>query len=68
VRYQDLRHFAASTMLSAGVPVVLVAEVLGHSAAILLSTYAHVLAYDHDRARQAIEQAFADSARTEAAV
>jgi integrase len=58
-RYHDLRHFCASTMLSAGVPAPVVAEALGHSVAQLLGTYAHVVGDDRDRARQAIEAAFA---------
>ncbi len=44
VRLHDLRHFAASRMLGAGVPVPTVAGRLGHAnAATTLNVYAHVL-------------------------
>jgi len=44
VRLHDLRHFAASRMLGAGVPVRTVAGRLGHAnAATTLNVYAHVL-------------------------
>jgi integrase len=66
-RYHDLRHYCASTMLSAGVPAPVVAEALGHSVSQLLGTYAHVIGDDRDRARRAIEAAFADSTRTRTA-
>ncbi|RIH85391.1 putative defective protein IntQ [Calidithermus terrae] len=48
LRAHDLRHAYASLMLSAGTPVELVAERLGHSnATITLSIYRHVL--EHER-------------------
>lgn len=59
-RFHDCRHFYASTLLSRGVPVAAAAEYLGHSVAVLLSTYAHLIPEDHDRARNAIEAAFND--------
>lgn len=44
IRLHDLRHTAASLMLADGVPVKVVAEILGHSSpTITLSIYAHVL-------------------------
>ena len=44
VRLHDLRHFAATQMLAAGVPVRTVAGRLGHAnAATTLNVYAHVL-------------------------
>jgi integrase len=64
VRYHDLRHWHASVLLSAGVPIATVAQLLGHTPAVLLRTYAHVLDGDHDRARAAIDEVFADYART----
>jgi integrase len=64
VRYHDLRHWHASVLLSAGVPIATVAQLLGHTPAVLLRTYAHVLEGDHDRARAAIDEVFADYART----
>lgn len=57
-RFHDCRHFFASTLLSQGVPVAATADYLGHSAAVLLSTYAHLIPEDHDRARGAVEAAF----------
>jgi integrase len=44
VRIHDLRHTAAVTMLQAGVPLEMVAQVLGHSnTAVTFSTYARYL-------------------------
>jgi len=44
VRLHDLRHFAASTLLGAGVPVKTVSGRLGHAnAATTLNVYAHFL-------------------------
>ncbi len=66
VHFHALRHFFASSLLSSGVPVHEVSAVLGHSSAVLLSTYAHVLPGSNERTRSAISQAvgcglFADS-------
>ena len=44
----------ASTLLSGGVSVAAAADYLGHSPAMLLSTYAHLMPADHDRARAAV--------------
>jgi integrase len=49
-RFHDARHTYASVLLSAGVSVPAAAEYLGDSPAVLLSTYAHLLPDDHDRA------------------
>lgn len=49
VRFHDLRHFAASQMLAAGVDVVTAAERQGHSPAVMLGVYAHALP-ERDRA------------------
>lgn len=44
IRLHDCRHTAASLMLSAGVPVKVVSEMLGHaSPTITLAVYAHVM-------------------------
>jgi integrase len=51
-RIHDSRQTFASTLLSRGVSVAAAAEYLGHTPAVLLSTYAHLLPADHDRARQ----------------
>ena len=55
VHFHALRHFFASSLLSAGVPVHEVAALLGHSSKVLLSTYAHVLPGAGDRARGVID-------------
>ncbi|MFT3854799.1 MAG: tyrosine-type recombinase/integrase [Ilumatobacteraceae bacterium] len=68
--YHDLRHTFASTLLSAGVSVKAVADWLGHAnPAITLSTYAHLMPVDEDRARTVLDGAFRaaeDSVRTAA--
>jgi hypothetical protein len=46
-------------LLSGGVSVAAAAEYLGHSPAVLLSVYAHLVPADHDRARAVIAAAFA---------
>ncbi|MGI8752441.1 MAG: tyrosine-type recombinase/integrase [Acidimicrobiales bacterium] len=61
-RYHDTRHTYASVLLSGGVSVAAAAEYLGHSPAMLLSTYAHLMPADHDRARAVVEAAFTVSA------
>jgi integrase len=44
IRFHDLRHTAATLMLSRGVPVKVVSEMLGHAdVSTTLSIYAHVL-------------------------
>jgi integrase len=42
IRLHDCRHTAASIMLSHGIPPIIVAGMLGHSLAILMTTYAHL--------------------------
>ena len=46
-----------------GVSVPAAAEYLGHTPKMLLTTYAHLLPADHDRARQVIEAALGESSR-----
>jgi integrase len=43
IRLHDCRHTAASLMLGRGVPVHVVAEILGHDPKVTWSTYAHVI-------------------------
>jgi integrase len=62
-RFHDTRHTFASTLLSGGVSVPAAAEYLGHTPAVLLSTYAHLPLADHDRARRVVEAAFSESWR-----
>jgi integrase len=58
VRFHDLRHTAASLMLSAGVRADLVSRRLGHSSpAITLSIYAHLLPGDEAEAVRRLDMA-----------
>ena len=64
----DLRHYAASALISGGASVRQVQRILGHaSAAVTLDVYSHLWPGDDERARTilnaAVEQA-ADSVRT----
>lgn len=43
IRLHDTRHTAASLMLGDGVPVHVVAQILGHDPRVTLATYAHVI-------------------------
>lgn len=58
VRFHDLRHTAASMMLSSGVPVHIVSQILGHSSATTtLGTYAHLMPGDQETAMRTLEKA-----------
>jgi integrase len=58
VRFHDLRHTFASTLLSNGVSIAAVSGWLGHaSPSVTLSTYAHMMPVDEDRARRVIATA-----------
>jgi integrase len=58
VRYHDLRHTFASTLLSNSVSIAAVAGWLGHaSPTVTLATYAHMMPVDEDRARSVIAAA-----------
>jgi integrase len=67
-RYHDLRHFTASALIATGQSVKVVQAVLGHaSAAMTLDVYAGLWPDSEDRARDAIDAAFAapaDQVRT----
>lgn len=55
----DLRHHFASVLLASGQSVILVAELLGHeTAALVLSTYGHLMPGGEDLARRAIDTAW----------
>ena len=54
----DLRHAAATTMLSAGIPIGEVARRLGHSPEVLLSHYAGVLEGDEAASNTKLEGVF----------
>ncbi len=61
VRLHDLRHFAATELLAAGVPVRTVAGRLGHAnAATTLNVYAHVLESSDQDAAAVLGQLLAD--------
>lgn len=56
----DLRHHYASVLLAQGESVVAVAERLGHhNAALVLSTYGHLMLDSEDRTRRAVDSAWA---------
>lgn len=58
VRFHDLRHTAASMMLSSGVPVHIVSQILGHaSATTTLGVYAHLMPGDQESAVKTLERA-----------
>ncbi|RYB91010.1 site-specific integrase [Nocardioides oleivorans] len=67
----DLRHFAASALISGGASVKQVQAFLGHASAVItLRTYAHLFPGDEDRTRVVLDAALgplADSSRTEGA-
>ncbi len=51
IRFDDLRHTAATILLVKGVHVKLVSEMLGHSTIVLtLDTYSHVIPAMHSEA------------------
>src|SRR5215216_7965705 len=57
-RIHDLRHSAATLLLSKGVPIKVVSEMLGQSnVSITLSIYAHVLPDMQDKAADAMDDA-----------
>ncbi len=59
--FHQLRHYYASVMLANGVDIRALAEYLGHSdPGFTLRVYCHLLPSGADRARQAVEKAFAD--------
>jgi integrase len=57
----SLRHYHASTLLQAGVPPTAVAARLGHTVAVLLSTYAHAMPDDDARIVAVLDKAFSSS-------
>jgi integrase len=57
-RMHDLRHTCATLLLSRGVPVKVVSEMLGHaSVSITLGTYSHVLPDMQESAARAMDEA-----------
>ena len=43
IRLHDLRHVAASVLISGGVPIEVVAKILGHDPQVTRSTYGHLM-------------------------
>lgn len=59
--FHQLRHYHASVLLEAGVPVKVVSERLGHSSAkMTLDVYAHVIEHQQDKAVAALEEYMKD--------
>ncbi|WP_297965979.1 tyrosine-type recombinase/integrase [uncultured Anaerovibrio sp.] len=59
--FHQLRHYHASVLLEAGVPVKVVSERLGHaSAKMTLDVYAHVIDHQQDKAVAALEEYMKD--------
>ena len=60
MRFHDMRHSAATTMLRHGVNPAVVSAVLGHAdVGFTMSTYVHVTAGDTASAAAALDTAFA---------
>ena len=57
VHFHALRHFYASTLITAGVPVQDVAAVMGHTVDMTIKTYTHVLDGHRERVLAGIAQA-----------
>ena len=53
--FNDYQLTAASIMLSHGSPPIIVAGMLGHSLAILMTTYAHYIPGTQDEAAQLMD-------------
>jgi integrase len=60
IRFHDMRHTAATILLSRGVHVKLVSELLGHATIVLtLDTYSHLIPAMHGDAAAAMDAVFA---------
>jgi integrase len=67
MRFHDLRHSAATILLSMGVHPKVVQEILGHSdISMTLDTYSHVLPTLQQEAMAKLEQAFGSGPRLQA--
>ncbi len=57
IRVHDLRHSAATLMLSHGIPVTLVSEVLGHATvSMTLDVYSHVIPVHRQQVADTMER------------
>src|SRR6266478_4210582 len=64
IRFHDLRHSVASSLLLHGVHPKVVQEILGHSQiSMTMDFYSHVLPTMHDDAMEKLNQAFMDQNR-----
>ena len=61
LHFHDLRHTAASKMVEAGVDLVTVKEILGHSSIEMTIRYAHPTSENKRRAVEKLEQIFAEA-------
>lgn len=69
IRFHDLRHTAATLMLTAGVHPKVVSEMLGHSSvAITLDRYSHVIPTMQEEAALQMDRLLADPVRVQARV
>lgn len=60
MRFHDLRHTAATLLMSQSVPVKIVSEMLGHAdVGITLRTYSHVMPGMQQQAADAMDRLFA---------
>lgn len=57
IKVHGIRHSVATTMLKAHVPVHVAAGLLGHTPAVLMKTYAHVISDDRAEGIEALRQA-----------
>jgi integrase len=61
IRFHDLRHTFATLLISKGINIKVVSEMLGHAnVSITLRIYAHVLPHMQDSAAQAMEDVMGD--------
>ncbi|AFC32182.1 integrase family protein [Paenibacillus mucilaginosus 3016] len=58
IRFHDIRHTVATTLLASGIPVHSVAEILGDKVETVLTTYAHVLPKMRTEAAHSIHRSF----------
>lgn len=61
IRLHDLRHTAASLLLSNGVPLTVAAKVLGHDPQVLAQVYSHPYEDDEAAATAALARAYANA-------
>ena len=56
IRFHDLRHTAATLMITNGIPVVIVSKILGHSKpSVTMNIYAHASVEMQSEATQLME-------------